>query len=194
LVQLGMTSADESNRIGNSEYMTYRQFINSFMRYRKGDSVELKLAYYLGLSIDSPEMQKLKWLGLFENKQIGLPNALPVDILLNLLDRKWRMMPEDKDMIVMWNKFLYSDAKGRPMELITSMVHKGVDREDTAMAKTVGLPLAIAARNTMNGTFTGLTGLHMPSDRDLYDPLLAELATYGIKFEEFRRELPLDAI
>jgi hypothetical protein len=114
-----MTSSDESNRIQNSEHMTYRQFINSFMRYRKGDSVELKLAYYLGLSIDSPEMQKLKWLGLFENKLIGLPNALPADILLSLLERKWRMMPEDKDMIVMWNRFLYDDARGRPMELIT---------------------------------------------------------------------------
>ena len=69
-----------------------------------------------------------------------------------------------------------------------------MNRDDTAMAKTVGLPLSIAARHVMNGTFSELRGVQIPMKKAIYEPLLSELAEYGVKFDEFRRELPADAI
>lgn len=84
---------DNSFTIPDSEHMTYRQFVNSFLFYRPNDSVELKLAYALGLSLESPELKKLKWLGLFDDRPVGIKNASPADILLNLLEKKWKMQP-----------------------------------------------------------------------------------------------------
>jgi len=188
-VQLGMT--DDTYTMEDSEHMTYRKFINSFLMYRKHDSVELKLAYHLGVSVDSPEMEALRWIGVFENRQIGLKNATPADILLSLLERKWKMRPEDKDMIVMYNKFLYDNQSGQPIEYISSMVVKGENMENTAMAKTVGLPLAIAAHFVLNGIID-LTGVHVPTLSTIYIPVLQELENHGIKFTNFIKHLPSD--
>jgi len=98
----------------DTENMTYRQFINSFLLYRPNDSVELKLAYHLGISIDSPEIEKLKWLGIFEDIQIGLKDATPAQILQHILEQKWGLDPEDKDMIVMLHRFEYSPTPALP--------------------------------------------------------------------------------
>lgn len=188
-VQLGMT--DDTYRIEDSEHMTYRKFINSFLMYRKHDSVELKLAYHLGVSIDSPVMEALKWLGVFEQRQIGLKNATPAEILQSLLERKWKMRYEDKDMIVMYNKFLYDNQIGQPIEYISSMVVKGENMDNTAMSKTVGLPLAISAELVLNGTID-LVGVHVPTIPAIYKPVLKELEKEGIKFTNVERQLPID--
>jgi len=188
-VQLGLT--DDTYVIEDSEHMTYRQFINSALMYRKNDSVELKLCYHLGLSIDSPEMVKLQWLGIFEDMKIGLKRATPAQILQQLLERKWRMRPEDKDMIVMYNKFLYYDTHGVPTEQISTMVVKGDDREHTAMGKTVGLPLAIAARLVLKGQIN-VVGVHVPIIKQIYDPVLAELETLGISFRQTKTPFNVD--
>jgi len=188
-VQLGMT--DDTYRIEDSEHMTYRKFINSFLMYRKHDSVELKLCYHLGVSIDSPEMEALKWIGVFEQRQIGLKNATPAEILLSLLERKWKMRPEDKDMIVMYNKFIYDNQSGVPIEYVSSMVVKGENMDKTAMAKTVGLPLAIGAHLVLNGNID-LTGVHVPTVKSVYQPILKELENHGITFTNIVKQLPSD--
>jgi len=182
---------DDTFRIEDSEHMTFRKFINSFLMYRKHDSVELKLAYHLGVSIDSPVMEALKWLGVFEQRQIGIKNATPAEILQSLLERKWKMRYEDKDMIVMYNKFLYDNQTGQPMEYISSMVVKGENMERTAMSKTVGLPLAIAAELVLDGTID-LVGTQVPMHPTIYKPVLKELEKEGIKFTNVERQLPID--
>jgi saccharopine dehydrogenase-like NADP-dependent oxidoreductase len=178
-VQLGLT--DDSYVIEGSEHMTYRQFVNSSMVYRKHDSVELKLCYHLGVSVESQEIYMLKWLGVFEERKIGLVNATPADILLSLLERKWKMRPEDKDMVVMHNIIRYNDVDGLSRELKSTMKVIGDNSVRTGMAKTVGLPLAIATRLILNGSIS-LTGSHIPTIKEIYDPVLAELAENGIEF------------
>ena len=76
-------------------------------------------------------MEKLRWLGIFEQRQVGLKNATPAEILQSLLERKWKMRPEDKDMIVMYNKFEYDDALGQPTEIISSLSVKGTFIDET---------------------------------------------------------------
>jgi len=63
------------------------------------------------------------------------------------------------------------------------LIAKGEDNVRTAMAKTVGLPLGIAARLILNGTIK-LKGLHIPTKKEIYEPVLKELEEHGIKFEE----------
>lgn len=180
-VQLGAT--DDSYTIENSENMTFREFINLFLPYNPTDSVELKLRHYLNLAHDEIELfEKLEWLDLFEEIPIGLKNATPAQILQKILERKWTLSEDDKDMIVMWHRFVYS-IKGSQKELHSSMVVKGDNQVNTAMAKTVGLPVGITAKLILQGKISE-AGIHIPIKKNIYEPLLAELEEFGIRFQE----------
>jgi saccharopine dehydrogenase-like NADP-dependent oxidoreductase len=179
-VQLGAT--DDSYIMEGTEHMTYREFINSFLYYADHDSVRLKLMHYLHLDNDSPILEKLDWLGIFDDTPIGLKDATPAQVLQHILSQKWKLEPEDKDMIVMWHKFVYQEEeKAHPTYLSSSMGCIGDDQVNTAMSKTVGLPLAIATKMVCTGQID-LTGVHIPTPRAIYEPVLAELETMGIQF------------
>ncbi|MGB1031325.1 MAG: saccharopine dehydrogenase family protein, partial [Flavobacteriales bacterium] len=127
-VKLGMTTEDFT--IPDAKEMTYRQFTNSFLTYDPEKTVEDKIQISLDLSDEV--MSKLAWLGLFEDEPIGLSNATPAAILQKLLEGKWSLKENDKDMIVMWHRFNYS-LKGEEHELHSSMVSIGEDQTYTAM-------------------------------------------------------------
>lgn len=179
-VQLGAT--DDTYEMENVSGMTHRQFINSFLSYNPHDSVELKLAHYLNLDLDNGIMFKLRWLGMFDDELVGLNKGTPAQILEHILKKKWTLEPEDKDMIVMWHKFNFI-ANGKARQIESSMVAIGDDELNTAMSKTVGLPLAIAAKMILQGKIK-LSGVHVPIRREIYEPVLQELTTTGLEFVE----------
>jgi saccharopine dehydrogenase-like NADP-dependent oxidoreductase len=183
LVQLGLT--DDSFQIKHSEELTCRDFINSFLPYGQDRTVEEKVCDYLGIGIGSETMQKLKWLGLFDKKIIGLKNASPAQLLQKILEEKWVLAETDLDMIVMQHQFIYS-LEGKKRKIVSSMIVKGDNQIHTAMSKTVGLPLAIAVKYILNGVITE-KGVCLPVTPNIYLPILNELENYGIKFidEEF---------
>ncbi|TAH20142.1 MAG: saccharopine dehydrogenase [Cytophagales bacterium] len=185
-VQLGMT--DDSYVLENSENMTYREFTNSFLQYSQVYLVEEKLAHLLGINTDHPLIKKIAWLGLLGHEKIGLPRATPAAILQQLLERKWKLEEGDKDMIVMQHIFDYESVTGKKCTLTSSLVVKGENEQDTAMAKTVGLPLGIAAKLLLQGKID-LTGVLMPVHPQIYTPILQELEAYGIRFIEVEREV-----
>lgn len=180
-VQLGTT--DDSYLIKNVENLTHREFINLFLRYHPTDSVETKLAQTMQLDLDSNEMLQLEWLGIFEQELVGLTgNATPAQILQKILEKKWTLSPEDKDMIVMWHKFNYI-ANGEEKEIQSVMAVYGESESHTAMAKTVGLPVAVAVKKILNGTIQE-KGVHLPVIKSIYEPILNELESQGIIIEE----------
>lgn len=179
-VKLGMT--DDSYVLENSEHMTYRDFTNTFLAYNPHDSVELKLRYYLSIPQDSELMEKLEWIGIFDKTKIGLKKATPAQILQHILEQKWQMEKEDHDMIVMYHKFGY-ELNGERKMIESSMVSIGHNSRETAMARTVGLPVAIAAKHILNGNIT-TPGVQIPITKEIYEPMLAELEDYNIKFTE----------
>lgn len=181
-VKLGVT--DDTYVMEDSENMTYRQFINSFLPYNQNDSVELKFKHYFNIRQDDIEMfDKFVWLGIFEETKVGLKDATPAQILQHILEQKWTLAPEDKDMIVMWHRFRFVNKEGEHKEIHSSMVVKGDDQRYTAMAKTVGLPLAISVKMILNGTIS-IAGVHVPILKEIYNPILDELENYGINFIE----------
>ncbi len=185
-VQLGAT--DDSYYLEDIENMTYRDFINSFLPYHPSDSVELKLYHYLNIPQDSEVIHKLNWLGIFEKKKIGLKKATPAQVLEQLLQQKWQLQPEDKDMIVMWHKFVYRDHKtGNQHTFTSSLVVTGDDQNHTAMSKTVGLPMAVAAKLLLTGKLD-LKGMYIPNRKEIYEPILNELEDFGLVFQE--QEVP----
>ncbi|MEL6670881.1 MAG: saccharopine dehydrogenase C-terminal domain-containing protein [Bacteroidota bacterium] len=184
-VQLGAT--DDTYLMEGVDKMTHRQFINSFLSYDPHNSVELKLAHYMKLDLDSQEMFRLKWLGMFDETLVGLNEGTPAQILEHILKKSWTLAPEDKDMIVMWHKFDFLD-KGRPRQVQSHMVVKGENQTKTAMAQTVGLPLGIAAKQVLSGEIQAI-GVKIPVEASLYQPIMEELDQAGIEFVE--REMDL---
>lgn len=179
-VKLGLT--DDSYTLENSEELTYRDFINTFLAYNPTDSVELKLMHYLKIDQDDEIMDKLRWLDLFTDTPIPLKNATPAQILQHILEQKWQMDPTDKDMIVMYHLFGY-ELNGEKKRIESSMVCIGEDLERTAMAKTVGLPVGICMKMILDGTIS-TPGVQLPLNKEVYQPVLKELENYGIEFTE----------
>jgi saccharopine dehydrogenase (NAD+, L-glutamate forming) len=179
-VRLGCT--EDSYTIEDSENMTYRDFINAFLRYDPSMPVEIKLQEYCQNAADPVVFEKLKWMGIFDRRKIGLKNATPAQILQQIIEEKWKMDPQDKDMIVMQHEFKYINSKEEKM-IVSAMAIEGKDQHETAMSMTVGLPLAIATKLLLTGKIKR-TGIILPIHKDIYEPIMAELETFGIKFEE----------
>jgi len=180
-IMLGMT--DDSYTIEDSEHMSYRDFINSFLPYSHSDSVELKLRHQLKIDQDDIIWEKLEELDLFNpNKKVELKNATPAQILQKILMDSWTLKQEDKDMIVMYHKFGY-ELNGKKHQIDATMVCKGDNQTYTAMAKTVGLPIAIGALKVLNNEFN-LKGVQIPIKKVIYKPILKELEDFDIIFKE----------
>ncbi len=137
----------------------------------------------LKLDAKSPVPAMLDWLGLFNGRAVPAGAKTPGDALFSVLQDKWAMKPEDKDLVVMQHEVEYLH-RGRPHVLKSSMVIKGENRELTAMAKTVGLPMGMLAKLILNKRVKPPHGVHFPSMPAVYKPVLAELAPYQIAFEE----------
>ena len=184
-VQLGMT--DDTYELVDSKNMSYRQFVNSFLPYSPTDSIELKLRHNLKIEQDDIMWEKLLELDLFnDEKTIGIENATPAQALQKILMEKWTLDEDDKDMIVMYHKFGY-ELNGQRKQIDSTMVHIGDDQSHTAMAKTVGLPVAIACLSILNGKIK-TPGVQIPITKEIYTPILKELATHGISFKETETE------
>lgn len=184
-VQLGMT--DDSYCLQDTETMSYRDFVNLFLPYSPTDTVELKLRHNLNIDQDDVMWDKLVELDIFNpKKKIGIKNATPAECLQRILMDKWMLEPQDKDMIVMYHKFGY-EINGMRKQIDSNMVIKGDDQVFTAMAKTVGLPVAIATLKILNGEITN-PGVQLPISKEVYTPILKELEEFGVVFNEYEKD------
>ncbi len=168
LVQLGC--CEDTYEMENVSSMTHASFMNSFGDINDASDEDLK---------------RLRWSGLFSNEPVGLQKGTPAQILEHILNKKWKLKPEDKDMVVMWHRFGFSVQGSMFSEkaLEASLVAKGSNNIDTAMAKTVGLPLGIAAKLLVQGKIKQ-RGVVIPTSKEIYEPVLDELKSLGIELTE----------
>jgi saccharopine dehydrogenase (NADP+, L-glutamate forming) len=185
LIQIGLTDADFP--ILHSGEITYHELMDAYVDQYAGGSLKDRVAVLLGQDINSEVMKKLEWLGVFSKKKIKLPNATPALILEHLLRDKWKLKPNDKDMVLMHHEIEY-EKKGEKRLRISSMSKKGVNAEDTAMAQTVGLPMAIFVKLVVEGKIKS-RGVQIPVMKEVYEPVLGELEQHGIVFKEIDRKL-----
>ncbi len=178
-VKLGLT--DDGYKIRESNKLTYTQLLDSFLPDEKMSTKD-KLKAFMGNDWDADVEAKLDYLELFDNKKIKLAEGSPAQLLQDLLEDKWKLQHGDKDMIVMQHLFEYT-LNGKSNKLTSSLVVIGDDEEHTAMAKTVGLPLAITVKNFLTGKFK-LSGVQIPIVKEIYEPMLVELEELGIIFTE----------
>lgn len=178
-VQLGIT--DDNWVIEDSANMTYAALVESLLPEGSG-SLRERLAYLAGVEATGAVMDKVEWTGVLSESKIGLSSATPAQALQKLLEEKWKLQQGDKDMVVMQHVFEFK-RNGSQHKITSSLVVTGEDEVNTAMAKTVGLPAAIAIKMILTGKFQG-SGVIVPVKRDLYEPVLLELKEHGIVFNE----------
>lgn len=125
------------------------------------------------------------FLGLFSDAKLPAHAKCSADIMQSVIEKKLALNTGDKDMIVMLHEIDFTNSKQQipNSRISSSLVVKGENSLRTAMAKTVGLPLGIAAKLILNGTIQ-LKGLHIPTKKEIYEPVLKELEKQGIKFQE----------
>lgn len=168
IIKLGLTDENEKVHIKNEPLAN---FLNK------------KIEEAGGMPDDSLFLTQMNYLGLNDNSTL-LPegNYSAADVLQFALEKKLVLNPSDKDMIVMLHEFDYV-INGQQHTLQSSLVVKGKDSLRTAMAKTVGLPLGIAAKLILEGVIK-ISGVHVPILPEIYNPVLNELSANGISFNE----------
>lgn len=181
LVQLGIT--DDSFLVENPVNLSWREFTTSFLQLNDGESPED--AFRRTITSNDEVFQKVKWLGIFDDMSLNIVSGSPAVALQKLIEIKWKLEENDIDMIVMWHRFRF-ELNGVRQEIQSSLITPGDDQIHTAMSKTVGLPIGIAARMVLNGKLK-LTGVQLPVIPEIYLPVLDELKEYGIDFNEQHR-------
>ncbi|HEY3402914.1 MAG TPA: saccharopine dehydrogenase C-terminal domain-containing protein [Ohtaekwangia sp.] len=180
LVQLGC--CDDSYPLEGVGAMTHCDFLDSFLFTAEGVSVQEKISVMFGLDVNGPELERLRWSGLFTAEEVGLEKGTPAQVLEHILNKKWQLSPDDKDFVVMWHRFVF-EQDGEVKEIQASLAVTGEDSLNTAMATTVGLPLGIAAKLLMQGKLKS-RGVVIPIAPEFYNPILEELKQFGIFLTE----------
>jgi saccharopine dehydrogenase-like NADP-dependent oxidoreductase len=178
MVDLGLLSLEERDDLGGQ---TYRELMASLVPGAEVGSVEKDVADHLGIDMESEPMLRWRWLGLFSDDKVD-PEPTLLDVLSHRLLQKLEYGPGERDMIVLHHDFDVELADGKK-KITSSLIDYGVPGGDSAMSRTVSLPAAIAVRLVLEGKLD-VVGVHIPVKRSIYEPVLEELETLGIRCRE----------
>ena len=184
MVDLGLINEDKQN---NLKGINYRKMMADMVGAKDDANLEKKVAEKLKLDRNSEVIKRFEWLGLFSDKKVPDFDSR-LDILSELLQEKLVFKNKEKDMLILQHKFTVENAD-KSKDLITStLIDFGEALKESSMARTVSLPLAIGVRFMAEGKFN-LTGVQIPIHKQIYEPVLKELETLGIKMDEKKYKL-----
>ncbi len=186
---LGELGLFDSEEIRHFDGTTFLQLTSTLVENGSDESIEQKVADYLGLNVNSDFIHRIKWLGLFDNEPISLKKGTNLDVLLHLMLKKMVYAPGEKDMIILHIEIVAEFDGGRKEKWLATMNVLGDPDGETAMSRAVALPTAISARLIVDGKIKA-KGLRMPPNLpELYKPALEELKEYGFEFKTKRIRL-----
>lgn len=165
--------------------LTYGRLLLALAGAPGGSDPRGAAATKLALPAEAPVLDRMAWLGLFDDEPVPLANGSALDVLTARMVERLRYQPGERDMIVLRHEFLVRQAGGRLERIQSTLIDYGVPGGDSSMSRTVGLPVAIAARLVLEGRI-GRKGVLIPTFPEAYLPILAELRTLGVEFREER--------
>jgi saccharopine dehydrogenase (NADP+, L-glutamate forming)/spermidine synthase len=159
---------------------TFAQYTRSFLQNPSNGELRSTLASELGLAPDAEPIARFEWLGLLDDQPLPVHEGSPLDVMATQMLARMVYRPGERDMVVMQHEFI-AEFTDRPAERITStLVDYGVPHGDSAMSRTVGLPVAMGTKLIADGHLT-LTGVQIPIDPRIYKPVLSDLAAANIR-------------
>ena len=174
---LGLFTYDKQSFAGK----TYKKIMARQLEVYPANIKE-KAAERLQLPIDSPAVLAMEWLGLFSDYMVAMDEGSNFDMVTDLMLKKM-MLPEGaRDMVIMLHFFLIENADGST-EVVKSRLLDFATKEDTSIARTVGLPAAIGVKMILDKKITE-KGVHIPISKSIYEPILTELEKLGIAMKE----------
>jgi saccharopine dehydrogenase-like NADP-dependent oxidoreductase len=181
--QLNLISYDKYDMTG----MTYADMVARGLPGLKhqdhaGD-ISLEVSDLLSIPADAPALKALKWLGSFGNLPMNRGIDSPFEVTSDLMISKMTLGHEERDMVALQHTFLAGYSDGRKEVIRSRMLDFGSPSTDTSIARTVALPAAIGVEMILNGRITE-TGVHIPVIPEIYNPVLDQLETMGIKMVE----------
>lgn len=173
LIHLGLTNQNDHHEIRNCK--TFSDWF--FLKLKKQENDKPLSDDFM----DEEFSAQIDFIGLRSNDYLPVPITNSATLLRRLLEKNLAMKATDKDMVVLLHEIEYTLGDNIRKLIKSTLIVKGEDRINTAMAKTVGLPLGIAARLILENKIK-LTGLHIPVLPEIYQPVLSELENNGITF------------
>lgn len=180
LVKIGLT--DNRYFVPDADRLSYNELLSFYFVKNKNISTKEKLINFLNESDESEIIKKIEWLGLLSDEKIELTEATPADILLALLQKKWKFTERDKDMVILHTEIEYQ-VEDKNEKITSTLVLHGKENYNTAMSTTVGLPLGVGVNLILNNKISQ-RGVIIPIHQDIYKPALKELSELGIVFKE----------
>jgi saccharopine dehydrogenase-like NADP-dependent oxidoreductase len=162
--------------------MSYADFIAERAGTGKGD-LRNNLAAKLGMSESSTAMKSLEYLGFFEEEKLHYQETTPFEITSDRMIKKMMLAEDERDVVLLQHNILAAYPNGSKEVIKSSLIDYGSPSTNTAIASTVALPAAIAARMILEKKIM-LSGVYRPVLPQIYIPVLNELKTLGIKMEE----------
>jgi saccharopine dehydrogenase-like NADP-dependent oxidoreductase len=161
---------------------TYGDLTRFLINAKSDEDLIISSARFLELTTYSTVIKRLEWLGLFSNETLPADKDNPLDYLNVITLKKMTLKPDQRDMIVMYHEFIVDYPTKK--EFITStFIDYGIPNADSAIARTVSLPAAIAVKMILKNKIS-LRGVHIPVIPEIYNPILDELKQMNIKFKE----------
>ncbi len=150
------------------------------------DGTPESVAHHLGLPGYSAVIKRIEWLGLLDDAPIPPGAGSPLELTAALMLDRLAYAPGERDMIVMTHEYLARYPDGRRERIVSSLVDRGDPEGDSAIARTTGLPIAIACDLVLRDEVQ-LRGVHIPVHESIYGPSLKILHEMGIRAEEERQ-------
>jgi saccharopine dehydrogenase-like NADP-dependent oxidoreductase len=162
--------------------MSYAEFLAE----RTGSGItnlKRNIAVKLGISEKSTAMESLEWLGFFSSEKLSYNETTPYEITSDRMISRMPLGENERDMVAMQHIFLASYPDGKKEVIKSSLIDFGSPASNTAIARTVALPAAIAVKLILEKKLI-LKGVYRPVVPEIYNPVLKELSTLGIEMKE----------
>lgn len=166
------------------EVTTYREFSRTFLQRKK---LSVRLFQKWGENSIELAQQALQWLGFFDDLPLPSRRTSPLNLLAHLMVKKMQYQSGERDMIVLEHQFEVEAELGKK-KVVSSLVEFGRPQGDSAMSRLVGLPAAVATRFILEEKIK-LTGVRIPVEEAIYQPVLHELGKMGINFKQREHSL-----
>ena len=149
----------------------------------KVKDLKKNIALKLGIPVESTAIESLDYLGFFNNEKLQYYETTPFDITSDRMIKKMLLSDDERDMVILQHVFLSSYPDGKREVIKSSMLEFGSPSTNTAIARTVALPAAIAVKMILEKKIE-LAGVYRPVVPQIYNPVLNELKILGIEMKE----------